>query len=109
MDAELLSLFRKELELCKVHEGEVLAVLSAGNEKPEYAQAFLVGIDRLDGEPAGIHSAVVQLMAGRADPRHQFAFPEHGSHRGDVGMMDGAQIGIVADEDVAVLDGLVRP
>lgn len=42
VDAELLALFKKELELCKVHEGEVVVVLSAGNERPEYAQAFML-------------------------------------------------------------------
>jgi 2,5-dihydroxypyridine 5,6-dioxygenase len=42
IDAELLDLFRKELELCRVKEGEVVAVLSAGNEQPVYAQAFMI-------------------------------------------------------------------
>lgn len=42
VDAELLALFRKEMELCRVTEGEVVVVLSAGNERPDYAQAFML-------------------------------------------------------------------
>jgi 2,5-dihydroxypyridine 5,6-dioxygenase len=42
IDAELLELFRQELHLCKVREGEVVAVLSAGNERPDYAQGFML-------------------------------------------------------------------
>ena len=42
VDAEMLALFKAELELCRVHEGEVVAVLSAANERTDYAQAFMV-------------------------------------------------------------------
>ncbi len=45
--AEMLSLFTAELKLCKVHEGEVVAVLSAANEWPDYAQAFMIAAQGL--------------------------------------------------------------
>ena len=47
VDSEMLELFRAELELCRVHEGEVVAVLTAGNEWPDYAQAFMLAAQGL--------------------------------------------------------------
>ena len=47
IDAEMLALFRAELELCRVHEGEVVAVLSAANEWADYAQAFMLAAQGL--------------------------------------------------------------
>jgi 2,5-dihydroxypyridine 5,6-dioxygenase len=47
IDAEMLALFRAELELCKVHEGEVVAVLSAGTEWPDYVQSFMIAAQQL--------------------------------------------------------------
>jgi hypothetical protein len=44
----------------------------------------------------------VKLVAGGADPRHQLAVVEHRAHGGEVGVVDGTQVGVVADEDVAV-------
>lgn len=73
MDAELLSLFRKELELCKVHEGEVLAVLSAGNEKPEYAQAFLVAAQGLGATALHVNVARTQPIIAGVQGRHPLA------------------------------------
>ncbi len=40
VDVEMLDLFKTELELCKVKKGEVVAVLSGGNDHPEYAQTL---------------------------------------------------------------------
>ena len=37
----------KELLLCKVHEGETVAVLSQGDERMEYADAFLAAARKL--------------------------------------------------------------
>src|SRR5476649_179985 len=66
VDAEMLALFKAELELCKVHEGEVVAALSAGNEMTDYAQAFMlaaqslgatafhVNVPRTQGKVAGV-------------------------------------------------------
>lgn len=47
VDTALLTLFRKELELCRVREGEFVIVLSAGNERIEYAQAFMAAAQGL--------------------------------------------------------------
>jgi 2,5-dihydroxypyridine 5,6-dioxygenase len=41
--ADMIALFRAELELCKVGPGQVMAVLSSGTERADYAQAFMVG------------------------------------------------------------------
>jgi len=37
----------KELELCGVHEGEVMAVLSQGDERLDYCDAFLAAATQL--------------------------------------------------------------
>jgi 2,5-dihydroxypyridine 5,6-dioxygenase len=42
-----IDLCEKELELCGVKEGEVVAVLSQGDERLDYANAFLGAADRL--------------------------------------------------------------
>jgi 2,5-dihydroxypyridine 5,6-dioxygenase len=47
IDAEMLALFRAELELCKVRPGEVVAALTAGREWQDYAQAFMVAAQAL--------------------------------------------------------------
>jgi 2,5-dihydroxypyridine 5,6-dioxygenase len=45
--ADTVALFRAELELCKVGPGQVLAVLSEGGIRAEYAQAFLTAAQEL--------------------------------------------------------------
>jgi 2,5-dihydroxypyridine 5,6-dioxygenase len=47
---DLLGLFRHELELCKVKPGEVMAVLSAPNTRPDYAAAFVAAGQQLGAE-----------------------------------------------------------
>jgi 2,5-dihydroxypyridine 5,6-dioxygenase len=47
IDAEMLSLFKAELELCKVRPGETVAVLTASREWQDYAQAFMVAAQQL--------------------------------------------------------------
>lgn len=39
---DMVALFRAELDLCKVGSGQVLAVLSEGDTRADYAQAFLI-------------------------------------------------------------------
>ena len=39
-DLEMIALFRSELELCKVHRGETVAVLSAGDSLRPYAETW---------------------------------------------------------------------
>ena len=45
--ADMVALFRAELELCKVGPDQVLAVLSEGTMRADYAQAFLVAAQEL--------------------------------------------------------------
>ena len=44
---DMVSLFRAELELCKLGPGQVLAVLSEGSIRMDYAQAFLLAAQEL--------------------------------------------------------------
>jgi 2,5-dihydroxypyridine 5,6-dioxygenase len=52
---EMQRLFRKELELCGVGEGERLAVLSEGDELRGYAEAFLVAGRDLGANVIDVH------------------------------------------------------
>jgi 2,5-dihydroxypyridine 5,6-dioxygenase len=45
--ADFVDLCTEELKLCAVHEGEVVGVLSQGDERREYADAFLAAARRL--------------------------------------------------------------
>lgn len=47
VDVEMLDVFTAELKLCKVKAGEVVAVLSGGNDHPEYAQTFMLAAQSL--------------------------------------------------------------
>jgi len=47
VDYEMIQVFKKELELCKVREGEVFAVLSVGTLLADYAQAFMFAAQML--------------------------------------------------------------
>ena len=44
--ADFVDLCEKELELCGVHEGETVAVLSQGDERRDYADAFMTAARR---------------------------------------------------------------
>jgi 2,5-dihydroxypyridine 5,6-dioxygenase len=46
-DVGLVSLFKAELELCKVGPGQTLAVLTQDKERQDYADAFLVAAQQL--------------------------------------------------------------
>lgn len=46
-DANVVSLFKSELELCKVGPGQSVAVLSEGEMRSDYAQAFLLAAQEL--------------------------------------------------------------
>ena len=46
----MIALFRAELELCKVGPGQVMAVLSSGTVRADYAQAFLLAGRELGAE-----------------------------------------------------------
>ena len=47
---DMVSLFKAELELCKVGPGQVMAVLSSGLVRADYAQAFMVAGRELGAE-----------------------------------------------------------
>ena len=47
---DLMNLFRRELELCKVKPGEVMAVLTGPGSRLDYAQAFVAVGQRLGAE-----------------------------------------------------------
>jgi 2,5-dihydroxypyridine 5,6-dioxygenase len=49
-DAALVDLFRRELELCKVTPEETVAVLSEGDIRADYAQAFMVAAQSLGAQ-----------------------------------------------------------
>ncbi|MGE3932981.1 MAG: leucyl aminopeptidase [Rhodospirillaceae bacterium] len=46
-DAAMVSLFKAELELCKVGPGQTVAVLSEGETRADYAHAFLLAAQQL--------------------------------------------------------------
>ena len=46
-DPATIELFRRELELCNVREGETVAVLSAGKSLRHYAETFLAAARRV--------------------------------------------------------------
>ena len=47
IDTNLVALFKAELELCKVGPGETVSVLSEGEVRADYAQAFLAAAQQL--------------------------------------------------------------
>jgi len=47
---DLLNLFKRELELCKVKRGEVMAVLTGPNTRPDYGPAFVAAGQHLGAE-----------------------------------------------------------
>lgn len=60
---DLLNLFRRELELCKVGPGEVMAVLTAPNSRADYASAFVAA-----GQQLGAEVFRLDLPAPAQDP-----------------------------------------
>ena len=70
IDAEMLTLFKAELELCRVHPGEVVVVLSAGNEKPDYSQAFMMVAQDLGATAYHINVPRRQAKVAGVQGRH---------------------------------------
>jgi 2,5-dihydroxypyridine 5,6-dioxygenase len=62
--AMLVDLCEQELLLCGVSEGERLAVVSQGNERLDYADAFLAAAARLGAH--GFHLRMPQIVGGLA-------------------------------------------
>jgi 2,5-dihydroxypyridine 5,6-dioxygenase len=59
---DLLSLFTRELELCKLRPGEVMAVLTGPQTRPDYAEAFVAA-----GQNLGAEVFRLDLPASRQD------------------------------------------
>ena len=70
VDAEMLALFTRELELCKVSRGEVVAVLSAGREWPDYAQAFMLAAQSLGATAFQVNVPRTQAKQAGVQGRH---------------------------------------
>ncbi len=62
---EMVEVFKAELKLCKVGPGEVLAVLSAGTVRADYAQAFLVAAAELGATAFQINVRADERSGGR--------------------------------------------
>lgn len=62
---DMIALFRAELELCKVGPGQVMAVLSSGTVRADYAQAFLVAGKELGAEVFHMNLAPKPIMTAR--------------------------------------------
>jgi 2,5-dihydroxypyridine 5,6-dioxygenase len=70
IDAEMLELFLAELRLCKVKPGENVVVLSAGDEWPEFAQAFMVAAARLGATTLNLNVSRSERNAAGVQGRH---------------------------------------
>jgi len=73
VDAEMLSLFHAELTLCKVQPGETVAILTANDEKADYAQAFMVAAQQLGATAFQINVPRAQNRAAGVQGRHPLA------------------------------------
>ena len=67
------------------------------------AQAFLEDLGGVGAVAAGRDAAHVEVMAERADDRHEHAVHEDGSEGEDVGDVLPAAIRVVGDDDVALV------
>jgi len=54
----------KELELCGVHEGETVAVLSQGDERLDYTTAFMAAADRLGAKSFHVRLGEMSTSVG---------------------------------------------
>jgi 2,5-dihydroxypyridine 5,6-dioxygenase len=73
IDSEMLAVFKAELELCKVNEGEVLAVLSAAHEWADYAQAFMVAAQGLGAKAFHVNVPRTKAKVAGVQGRHPLA------------------------------------
>jgi 2,5-dihydroxypyridine 5,6-dioxygenase len=55
VDKDMVELFRKELELCKVKSGERIGILSEGRIRSDYAEAFLAAAEDLGADPFNVN------------------------------------------------------
>ncbi len=73
VDNEMLALFKSELALCKVRPGETVSVISAGNEKPDYAQSFMLAAIELGATAFQVNVPRAQTRAAGVQGRHPLA------------------------------------
>jgi 2,5-dihydroxypyridine 5,6-dioxygenase len=73
VDFDLVELFLEELRLCKVSEGERVAVLNAGTEWTDYVQALLKAAQRLGAQAFNVNVQRDQTMKVAVQGRHPFA------------------------------------
>jgi 2,5-dihydroxypyridine 5,6-dioxygenase len=92
---DLLDLFQRELELCKVGPGEVMAVLSGPGTRPFYAEAFVAAGQRLGAEVFHLHLPQPMKSAGATPTTAQGALwgitPLTG-HKSGVEILKGTDI-----------------
>lgn len=55
VDKDMVELFRRELELCKVKSGERIGILSEGRVRSDYAEAFLAAAEDLGADPLNVN------------------------------------------------------
>ena len=73
VDFDLVELFLEELRLCKVSEGEQIAILNAGAEWPDYVQALLKAAGRLGAQAFNVNVQRDQTLRAAVQGRHPFA------------------------------------
>jgi len=73
VDFDLVELFLEELRLCKVSEGEQIAILNAGTEWSDYVQALLKAAGRLGAQPFNVNVQRDQTLGAAVQGRHPFA------------------------------------
>lgn len=73
VDFDLVELFLEELRLCKVSEGEQVAILSAGTEWSDYVQALLKAAGRLGAQAFNVNVQRDQTLKAAVQGRHPFA------------------------------------
>jgi 2,5-dihydroxypyridine 5,6-dioxygenase len=65
-DAQMVALFKAELELCKVGPGETVAVLTEGEKRADYAQGFLQAAQQLGATAFQVNLPMRQTFGGFA-------------------------------------------
>ncbi|GAA5233577.1 leucyl aminopeptidase [Verticiella sediminum] len=73
VDFDLVELFLEELRLCKVGEGEQVAILNAGTEWSDYVQALLKAAERLGAQAFNVNVQRDQTLKTGTQGRHPFA------------------------------------
>jgi 2,5-dihydroxypyridine 5,6-dioxygenase len=73
IDAEMLELFGRELELCGVRSGETVVTLTADDEWRDYAQAFMAAASRLGASTFNLNVRRGQPNAVGVQGRHPVA------------------------------------